>query len=727
MKEFVRFCLRMVLRLMKAKCIFEFDVNNLPKKGVYVVNHVSYLDPILLFAFLPGNPVFALNGHLYRRHWISFLMGRADVIKFNPIEPSDIKKLIAKVDEGRLVVIFAEGRITENGGLMKIYEAPGLVADKSKSPIIPVWIDGPQYGYFSKTKGKLPHRPLPKMRIYVGEPRSFKLKDELRRQRDHISNEVYMILREMCFNINYDKNISLFAQLMKTAKVYSRTGFFSKRPRIIEDINRKQKSYKDIIVASFALGRSFKKFTKVDENVGILLPNAIATVCTFFGLSAYNRTPVMINFSVGSKNMISMCKTALVKTVLTSRSFVIKAKMENVIEDMKNAGCNIVYLEDIAKKMSLWTKIGAYISYKLKHVPHKTGGDKKAVILFTSGSEGAPKGVVLSHANIIANIKQMTAIQTINFKDLLFNALPMFHSFGLTVGTLFPLFEGSKLFLYPSPLHYRVVAELVYELGATLMLGTDTFLRGYAKIAHPYDFHNIRLMYSGGEAAKSDTRSMWMEHSGVRMMEAYGATECSPVMTANNGIFNKFGSIGKIMPGMQFKILPVDGIANGGELCVKGPNVMQGYYMPTNPGVLVPPEDGWYHTGDVVEIDEIGFFTIKDRIKRFAKIGGEMVSLNAVQDMVVDATKEMGPEYSYGVVSIPHESKGEQIVLVTNNEKVTSAMLHEYVKNNGMSELYLPRLILYHEKLPVFATGKADNVTLKKEVMAELCSVENAA
>lgn len=725
-KEFVRFCLRTILRLMKAKCIFEFDVNNLPKKGVYVVNHVSYLDPILLFAFLPGNPVFALNGHLYRRHWISFLMGQADVIKFNPIEPSDIKKLIAKVDEGRLVVIFAEGRITENGGLMKIYEAPGLVADKSKSPIIPVWIDGPQYGYFSKTKGKLPHRPLPKMRIYVGEPRSFKLKDELRRQRDHISNEVYMILREMCFNINYDKNISLFAQLMKTAKVYSRTGFFSKRPRVIEDINRKQKSYKDIIIAVFALGRSFKKFTKVDENVGVLLPNAIATVCTFFGLSAYNRTPVMINFSVGSKNMISMCKTALVKTVLTSRSFVIKAKMENVVEDMKNAGCNIVYLEDIAKKMSLWTKIGAYISYKIKHIPHKTGGDKKAVILFTSGSEGAPKGVVLSHANIIANIKQMTAIQTINFKDLLFNALPMFHSFGLTVGTLFPLFEGSKLFLYPSPLHYRVVAELVYELGATLMLGTDTFLRGYAKIAHPYDFHNIRLMYSGGEAAKSDTRSMWMEHSGVRMMEAYGATECSPVMTANNGIFNKFGSIGKIMPGMQFKILPVDGIANGGELCVKGPNVMQGYYLPSNPGVLVPPEDGWYHTGDVVEMDEIGFFTIKDRIKRFAKIGGEMVSLNAVQDMVMDATKEMGAEYSYGVVSIPHESKGEQIVLVTNNEKVDSAMLHEYVKNNGMSELYLPRVILYHEKLPVFATGKADNVTLKKEVLAELCPVENA-
>lgn len=727
MLEFVKFCLRVVLKLLKAKCILEFDLKKLPKKGVYVVNHVSYLDPILLFAFLPGNPVFALNGHLYRRHWISFLMQRADVIRFNPIEPSDIKKLIAKVEEGRLVVIFAEGRITENGGLMKIYEAPGLVADKSKAPIIPVWIDGPQYGYFSKTKGKLPHRPLPKMRIYVGKPRSFKLKDELRRQRDHISNEVYMILREMCFDINYDKNISLFAQLMKTAKVYSRTGFFSKRPRVIEDINRKQKSYKDIIVASFALGRSFKKFTARDENVGVLLPNAIATVCTFFGLSAFQRTPVMINFSVGSKNMISMCKTALVKTVLTSKAFIIKAKMENVIDDMKAAGYQVVYLEDLAKKMSLWTKICALISYKVKYIPHRQGGNKKAVILFTSGSEGAPKGVVLSHANIIANIKQMSAIQTINFKDLLFNALPMFHSFGLTVGTLFPLFEGSKLFLYPSPLHYRIVAELVYELGATLMLGTDTFLRGYAKIAHPYDFHNIRLMYSGGEAAKPDTRSMWMEHSGVRMMEAYGSTECSPVMTANNGIFNKFGSIGKLLPGMKFKIEPVDGISGGGELCVKGPNVMLGYYMPDKPGVLVPPANGWYHTGDVVDMDEIGFFTIKDRIKRFAKIGGEMVSLNAVHDMVIEATKDMGADFSYGVVAIPHESKGEQIVLVTNNEQVTSSLLHDYVKANGMSELYLPRVILYHEKLPVFATGKADNVTLKKEVLAELCPANDKA
>lgn len=686
---------------------------------MYVSNHVSYLDPILLFAFLPGNPVFALNGHLYRRKWIRFLMRKADIMPFNPIEPMDIKELIAKVDSGRLCVIFAEGRVTENGGLMKIYEAPGLVADKSKAPLIPVWISGPQYGYFSKTRGKLPHRPLPKMRITIGKPRGFKLKDNLRRQRDHISNEVYQILREISFEVNYNPNISLFAQLMKTAKVHSKKGFL-KRPYFVEDVQRIPNSYKDIIIKSYVLGKYFKRKTIPGEHVALLLPNAIATVCTFFGLSAYERIPVMLNFSVGAKNMASMCKTAEVKKVITSMAFIKTAKMESVVDVLKANGLEVIFLESLRKEIGLWSKINAFLRYKIKRVPHKDGGNKKAVILFTSGSEGAPKAVVLSHANIISNIKQISAIETINTTDTVFNALPMFHSFGLTVGTIFPLLEGAKLFLYPSPLHYRVVAEIVYEIGATVMFGTDTFFRGYAKIAHPFDFHNVRFMFGGAEAVKPDTRNMWMERLGIRVLEAYGSTECSPVITANNRIFNRFGSIGKLLPAIKYRIEPVEGIATGGELVVKGPNVMLGYILPDRPGVLVPLEDGWYHTGDVVDIDEIGFVYIKDRIKRFAKIGGEMVSLNAVHEMTCKAYEWMGGEFDYGVISVPHESKGEQIVLVTNNRQVTQEVLHSYIKNNGMSELNLPRVILFKDKLPVFATGKADNVTLKREVLEEL-------
>ena len=682
-------------------------------------NHVSYLDPVLLFAFLPGNPVFALNGHLYRQRLIRFLMKSADTILFNPIEPGDIKNLITKVDSGRLCVIFAEGRVTEDGGLMKIYEAPGLLADKSKAPIIPVWISGPQYGYFSKTKGKLPHRPLPKMKITIGKPRAFKLKDELRRQRDHISNEVYMILREMCFEVNYNPNISLFAQLMKTAKVHSKYNFI-KRPKFVEDIARQPNSYKDILIKSFVLGRYFKKCTTHEEAVALLIPNSIAAVCTFFGLVAYERIPVMLNFSVGAQNMLSMCKTACVKKVITSLKFIKTAKMESVVEILEANGIEVIYLESLAKKITLCNKIGAFLRYKIKRVPHKDGGNKKAVILFTSGSEGAPKAVVLSHANIISNIKQISALETINITDTVFNALPMFHSFGLTVGTIFPLLEGAKLFLYPSPLHYRIISEIVYEIGATIMFGTDTFFRGYGKIAHPFDFHNIRFMFGGAEAIKPDTRNMWMERLGIRVMEAYGATECSPVVSANNRIFNRFGSIGKLLPAIKYKIEPVDGIEKGGELVVKGPNIMLGYIMSENPGVLVPLDGGWYHTGDVVDIDEIGFVYIKDRIKRFAKIGGEMVSLNAVQEMVCKAYEWMGADFQYGVVSVPHESKGEQIVLVSNNKQVSQNVLHDYIKNNGMSELFLPRVILYRDSLPVFATGKMDNVSLKKIVLDEL-------
>ena len=718
LRNFVRFCLRSVFNLFKVKCSIEFDEKKTPKKGVYVSNHVSYLDPILLFAFLPGNPVFALNGHLYRSRLIRFLMRTVDVMPFNPIEPGDIKELIAKVDSGRLCVIFAEGRVTESGGLMKIYEAPGLVADKSKAPLIPVWIEGPQYGYFSKTKGKLPHRPLPKVRVIVGKPRSFRLKDELRRQRDHISNEVYMILREMSFEVRYNPNISLFAQLMKTAKVHAKKGLF-RRPKFVEDVQRKLQSYRDIIIKSFVIGKYFKRRTEPEEHVGMLLPNSVAALCSFFGLSAYGRIPVMLNFSVGAQNMISMCKTAQVRIVITSLMFVKTAKMEDAVKMIEEAGVKVFYLEKMAKEIGLWDKINAYLRYKIKRVPIKKGGNRKAVILFTSGSEGAPKAVVLSHANIISNIKQMSAIETINVTDTVFNALPMFHSFGLVVGTLFPLFEGAKLFLYPSPLHYRVVAEIVYEIGASIMFGTDTFFRGYGRIAHPFDFHNIRFMFGGAEAVKPDTRNIWMERLGIRVLEAYGSTECSPVVSANNRIFNRFGSIGKLLPAIEYKIEPVPGIEKGGELVVRGPNIMMGYIMPDNPGVLVPLKDGWYHTGDVVEIDEIGFVYIRDRIKRFAKIGGEMVSLNAVNEMVCKAYEADG-EFQYGVVATPHESKGEQIVLATNNKNVTQEGLHAYIKANSMSELYLPRVILYMEKLPVFATGKADNVTLKKMVLEEL-------
>lgn len=719
MRNFVRLLLRMIFRIGKVNFEMRFPIDSLPQKGVYISNHVSYLDPIILFAFLPGNPVFALHGELYRNYWIRLLMKTADIFEFDNNDVPDLKQLITTVQSGRLCLIFPEGRMTNSGNIMKIYESAGLLADKADAPVIPIWINGLQYSRFSNTRGKLPHRAFPRVKIIVDAPRPLKLKDELRHQRNHISNEVYMIMREQAFESMYNPELTVFTQLIKSAKIYGKRKFGLTRATILEDIQRKPKSYKDVMIASYVLGRYFNKISTHQESVGVMLPNSVAAMCMFFGLNAYGQVPVMINFSAGVQNIVSCTKTVQMKKIVTSKLFVKKAGLEAVVAALKEEGCEIYYLEEVGKKISIFAKILGLLQYKVKYVPYKANPADRAVILFTSGSEGAPKAVVLTHANVISNVWQIATFETLNITDIVMNSMPIFHSFGLVLGTLYSMYQGAKVFLYPSPLHFRVITDLLYELGATVMIGTDTFFRSYAKISHPLDFGTLRLCYAGAEGVKLDTRNIMNERLGARLMEAYGTTECSPAVAGNNMVFNKFGTIGKLCPGMQCRLEKVDGIEKGGELVVKGPNVMAGYILAENPGVLVPPEDGWYHTGDIVEMDEIGFITIKDRIKRFAKIGGEMVSLRAVENMICKAF-ENKEDFKCGVVAIPHENKGEQIVVATNEPSLNVEMLREFIKANGYPELYLPRIILQKDKIPTFATGKVDNVTLKKEIIEEL-------
>lgn len=720
LQNIVRFCLRCFFKLFKVRFELNFDLKDLPKKGIYISNHVSYVDPIVLFAFLPGRPIFALHGQLYRNYWVRLFMKTADIMEYGNLDIPDLKHLIEKVNSERLCVIFPEGRMTTNGNIMKIYESAGLLADKTDAPVIPVWINGLQYwSYFSKTGGKLPHHYFPRCKIVVDAPRPLKLKDELRHQRNHISNEIYMIMREQAFKSMYDPKLTVFTQLIKSAKRHAKKYFGLVRPKVIEDISRKPKSFKDIMLASYVLGRFFNKRSEHQEPLGLMLPNSVAAICAFFGFNAYGQVPVMINFSAGVKNIISGLKTVKSKKVITSKLFVKKAGLEETINAIKEEGFEVFYLEEAAKKVSIWAKILALLQYKIKYVPYKATPDDSAAILFTSGSEGAPKAVVLSHRNIVSNVWQIATFETLNRTDIILNSMPIFHSFGLVLGTLFALYQGAKVFLYPSPLHFRVISDLLYELSATVMIGTDTFFKSYAKISHPLDFASLRLVYAGAEGVKLETRNILNEKLGTRLMEAYGTTECSPAVAGNNMVFNKFGTIGKLCPGMECKLEKVDGIEKGGELVVKGPNVMKGYILADNPGVLVPPEGGWYKTGDVVEIDEIGFITIKDRIKRFAKIGGEMVSLKAVENMVCQAFSNK-EDFACGVVAIPHEHKGEQIVVVSTDKDLTLEILREFVKKNGYSELYLPRIVLIKEKIPTTATGKVDNLALRKEVLAEL-------
>jgi acyl-[acyl-carrier-protein]-phospholipid O-acyltransferase/long-chain-fatty-acid--[acyl-carrier-protein] ligase len=348
------------------------------------------------------------------------------------------------------------------------------------------------------------------------------------------------------------------------------------------------------------------------------------------------------------------------------------------------------------------------------------------VVLFTSGSEGSPKGVALAHTNLLANREQVAARIDFNAQDIILNALPLFHSFGLTVGSLLPLLSGMRTFFYPSPLHYRIVPEMAYDVNATIMFGTNTFLAGYARFAHPYDFYSVRYVFAGAEKLKDETRRVWTDKFGVQIFEGYGTTETSPVLATNTPIDARHGTVGRFLPGIEYALDAVPGVA-GGRLSVRGPNVMLGYLKQDQPGVIQPPSTargaGWYDTGDIVSIDADGFVTISGRAKRFAKIGGEMVSLTAVEELVARAW----PESQHACVCVPDSQKGEQLVLLTTKAEPARTELSARARADGMSEINIPKRIIAAAGMPLLGSGKTDYSAVLTLVEQALSRGEGAA
>ena len=473
-------------------------------------------------------------------------------------------------------------------------------------------------------------------------------------------------------------------------------------------------TYDEILRASFALGSALKPGTRSGDCVGVLLPTGAAAAIVFFALSVFGRIPTMLNFTLGAASLKSALRTAQVKRVITARRLVEVAGLQNLIAGL--AGIEIVYLEDVRKKLSLRNKLAA-VAGKLmprtlsaKPYPHKP-----AVILFTSGTEGEPKGVALSHVNILSNVAQVRGHIDLYPTDVLFNPLPVFHCFGLTVGTLLPLIAGVKVVTHPTPLQPKEIVRRIRHHGATIILSTDTFINQYARVADENDLQTLRLSVCGAERLRDETRAFVRKKCGIALLEGYGVTEAAPVIAANQIEANHPGTVGRMMAGMEARLEPVEGIPGAGELYVKGPNVMLGYIKPDAPGVIVPPEDGWYNTGDVVAIDEEGFIAIRGRLKRFAKIGGETVSLAVVENIAA----ALWPENGHAAVAIPDGKKGEQVVLMTDAAEARRVDLIGWAQNHGVSELSVPRRVLVVAEIPKLATGKTDYVTVQKRAAAE--------
>jgi len=484
--------------------------------------------------------------------------------------------------------------------------------------------------------------------------------------------------------------------------------------QILEDIERQPMSYGRLILAALVLGKRLAEDTQRGETVGVLLPNVAGLAATIFGLNAYGRVPALLNFSAGAKNLSSALRTGLIATIITSRRFIATAKLQDVIDALAATQgrpghkTRIIYLEDLRKTIGTKDRITGLMKSKFAarvHARHALGPDDPAMVLFTSGTEGEPKGVVLSNANIVANSSQIFAHAAGMFTpaDTVLNPLPMFHSFGLTAATFMPLLNGLKVVLYPSPLHYKQVPKLICATRATIMFATDTFAQGYARMASDGDLDSIRYVVCGAEKVKATTRKLWHKAGSV-LLEGYGATECAPVIACNTPRAGRDGTVGPLLPGIEVRLEPVAGIAEGGRLLVKGPNVMSGYMLSKSPGKVIPPDDGWHDTGDIVTIDDDGLMAISGRAKRFAKLGGEMISLAAVETMVA----ALWPDWNHVVLSAPDPKKGEQLVLLTDNPTAQRGELHSAAKAAGYPELWTPRKILSVAEIPILGSGKVD-------------------
>jgi acyl-[acyl-carrier-protein]-phospholipid O-acyltransferase/long-chain-fatty-acid--[acyl-carrier-protein] ligase len=686
-------------------------------RAVIIANHQSFLDGPLLSMFVPGRIHFAVDRLVAAKWWMKPTGWLFDIVPIDPTNPMALKSLVRVLKRGRKIVIFPEGRISVTGSLMKVYDGPGVIAHLADARILPVRIDGAQYSLLSRMHGKLKLRPFPKITITFLAPVRINPPAGLKSTalREHLSQELYVTMTDMVFRTsNIDEH--LFHSLVTARSVHGG------RRKVLEDAQRDPITFNRIVMGSFVLGRRLARLTPGENVVAVLLPNANANLITIFGLMAFGRTPAMLNFSAGALNMAAACVACQVRTVVSSRRFIEQGGFEDAVKVLTST-VRIIYLEDIRQSIGPLDKIYGFLASIFPYRFLKFSGcnpdpNSAAVILFTSGSEGVPKGVVLSHRNINANRHQIAARISFNLQDIAFNALPMFHAFGLTGGTLLPLLSGVKTVLYPSPLHYKVVPEMVYDTDATIVFGTDTFLAGYARNAHPYDFYAVRYVVAGAERVRDETRQLWMEKLGLRILEGYGATECSPVLSVNTPLQYKPGTTGRLLDAISYRIEPVDGIDQGGRLIVQGPNVMLGYLRADNPGRLEPPPDGWYDTGDIVEIDSQGYITILGRAKRFSKIAGEMVSLSSIETKLTAAF----PDFAHAVVALPDQKKGEQLVLVTTSNHLDRKEVADGLKRHGASDLMIPRTILHLDPLPVLGSGKTDYVALTRFVREKMAA-----
>jgi acyl-[acyl-carrier-protein]-phospholipid O-acyltransferase/long-chain-fatty-acid--[acyl-carrier-protein] ligase len=682
---------------------------------VYAVVHQSRLDPALMLALLPADTLHILDPLSAKSSWLEPWRELARTIAFNAEHVFVSRRLVRHLrGRGRLAVYFPD-MVEPDLKTFRLYRAVARIAAKAGASVVPIFIEGGRHLPSSYTPAEIaPRRLLPKLRVTALPALPIAMLMERSGLPTTASSALFDYVAEARFT-GSNRPRGLFTALTDAA-----SRFGPAHPAVSDAIAGTM-NYRRLLIGARIIGHRLTGLTAPGETVGVMLPNSNAVAVTLAGLASSMRAAAMINYTSGEANVTAAIRTAVIRTVVSSRSFVEKAALAPVVAAAEQGGARFLWLEDVQAGVTSLDKLAAALSWRRPLARQRP--DAPAVVLFTSGSEGLPKAVVLTHRNVIANAMQIQARIAFSPQDTLFNVLPVFHSFGLTGGTILPLVTGVKLFLYPSPLHYKLIPETAAKVRPTILFGTDTFLQGYARSAKDSDFDSLRLVVAGAEPVKPQTRAVWRERFGAEIVEGFGLTEAAPVAAVNSSTHNREGSVGRLLPGMRMRLEPVEGITEGGRLWIRGPNVMAGYMSADLPGVVQPLAEGWHDTGDIVAVDREGFLFIRGRAKRFAKIAGEMVSLGAVE-MLVSA---LWPENHHAVVSLPDHRRGERIVLVTTASDADATTLRRYGRKLGASDLMVPQDIVAVEAIPLLGTGKVDYATSREIALERLGKDEAAA
>ena len=677
---------------------------HLPRAGqpaLVAPNHVSWLDATALFAVMEQPPLFAIDAQVARRWWVRPLLRLVTALPVESGSPYVVRTMVQAIERGAQLVLFPEGRITVTGSLMEVQHGAASIADRAGVAVVPVRLQGLERTVFSRLGAAQTRRALfPAVTVTVLPPRHLHAPAGVvgKARREALTACLRDIMEEAVY-LTTPCDQTLFQAVAHAARNHG-LGRLA-----VQDPVAGPLSYRRLLAGADVLGQALSQGTAPGEAVGLLLPTANATALCLLGLSSWGRVPAMLNATAGLASLRAAVVAAEVGVVVTSRAFVDKARLAPVLAGLEGQ-VRVVFLEDLRAGVTPVRRLRALLRASLLATRPRVARDAadRAVVMFTSGSSGTPKGVVLTHRNLLANVAQVGGRIGFGRADRVLNTLPMFHAFGLTGGFLLPVTSGIPAFLYPSPLHYAVIPQVAYGWNATALFGTNTFLRGYARRAQATAFCSLRLVVAGAERVQPAVRDLWMERFGLRILEGYGATECAPVLALNTPMSNRSGTVGRLLPGMAWRLAPVDGLPDAGRLSVSGPNVMAGYLLADRPGALQPPPDGWYDTGDIVSVGDDGHLAIVGRASRIAKPGGEMVSLAAVEDLATG----VWPESLSVAVALPDPRKGERVVLLTERADATRSALHAHARAVGASDLLLPAELRVVERLPLLGSGKPD-------------------